>query len=125
MAFSKGSDQRSSLGGTDDTPPPPPATGIERGNLMASDKATTIYVQQVREPGGWENNASTDDRDLAVARYTAFAAGNARATRLIERTEGVVRRDAGAGGSGFFTAPSAIRTARAASAPQRRGPTTS
>jgi hypothetical protein len=62
--------------------------------MVASDKVPTIYVQQVREPGGWEDNASTDDRELAVARYKAFAAGNPRATRLIERTEKVIAEDA-------------------------------
>ena len=48
----------------------------------------------MREPGGWEDNASTDDRELAVARYKAFAAGNSRATRFIERTEKVIAEDA-------------------------------
>jgi hypothetical protein len=47
--------------------------------MSGAAKPTTIYVQQVREPGGWEDNASTDDHELAVARYKAFAAGNARA----------------------------------------------
>jgi hypothetical protein len=50
----------------------------------------TVYVQQEQRPGGWEDNAETDDRALALSRYKAFAAGSARPTRLIERTERVL-----------------------------------
>jgi hypothetical protein len=56
---------------------------------MADAKVTTTYVQQEQIPGGWEDNAETDDRELAESRYKAFAASRER-TRLIERTERVL-----------------------------------
>ena len=55
---------------------------------MSDVKVTTVYVQQEQRPGGWEDNAATDDRELALARYKAFA--RERGTRLIERTERVL-----------------------------------
>ena len=55
---------------------------------MADAKVTTVYVQQEQVPGGWTDNAATDDRELALSRYKAFARD--RGTRLIERTERVL-----------------------------------
>ena len=49
---------------------------------------TTVYVQQEQRPGGWEDNAATTDKDVALGRYKAF--DRERGTRLIERTERVL-----------------------------------
>ena len=58
--------------------------------MSTAPKSTaTIYVQQVREPGGWEDNAFTNDRELAVARYKAFAAGNPRDAATLARIGGL------------------------------------
>jgi hypothetical protein len=54
-----------------------------------SPKVTTTYVQQEQQPGGWVDNAETDDREIALGRYKAFAASR-KGTRLIERTERVL-----------------------------------
>ena len=57
--------------------------------MSGAAKVTTIYVQQEQRPGGWEDNAETPDKDVALGRYKAFAASRER-TRLTERTERVL-----------------------------------
>jgi hypothetical protein len=52
------------------------------------EQVTTTYIQQEHHPGGWEDHAETDDREVAESR--SFAASRGRATRLIERTERVL-----------------------------------
>ena len=59
---------------------------------MADAKVTIVYVQQEQVPGGWTDNATTHDREIAVSRYKAFA--RERGTRLIERTERVLTEGA-------------------------------
>ena len=39
-------------------------------------------------PGGWQDQAETEDRAIATARYKSFARD--KGTRLIERTERVM-----------------------------------
>jgi hypothetical protein len=62
--------------------------------MSADSKETRTYVQQEQHPGKWQDHASTDDAQIALARYKAFATSNQRQTRLIERIERVLHEGA-------------------------------